>query len=129
MAAILATQTLADFSAKMGNVDKARQALANITTLISLRVLDGETQEYIAESLVKTRIQTTQESVGESTHAEHPILHGDTWGERKTDEEVDLFPSALLGQLPDLHYVARLAGGKLMKGRIPILIQEKKEDS
>jgi conjugal transfer pilus assembly protein TraD len=37
------------------------------------------------------------------------------------EEEGDLFPPALLGQLPNLHYLAVLAGGRIVKGRLPIL--------
>ncbi len=125
MSVVLCTQTLADFSAKLGNIDKARQVLANVNTLISLRVLDADTQEYIAESLAKTKVDTVQVSSNQSSDGEHPILHSSGYGERFTEEEADLFPSQLLGQLPDLHYVARLAGGRLMKGRIPILENEK----
>jgi conjugal transfer pilus assembly protein TraD len=33
----------------------------------------------------------------------------------------DLFPPALLGQLPNLHYLAVLAGGRIVKGCLPIL--------
>lgn len=37
------------------------------------------------------------------------------------EEEGELFPSALLGNLPDLEYVAIFAGGDVRKGRLPIL--------
>jgi conjugal transfer pilus assembly protein TraD len=26
-----------------------------------------------------------------------------------------------LGQLPDLHYIAKLSGGRIVKGRLPVL--------
>ena len=42
-------------------------------------------------------------------------------GERLMEEPVPMFPMELMGQLPDLEYVASLAGGKLIKGRLPIL--------
>jgi conjugal transfer pilus assembly protein TraD len=32
-----------------------------------------------------------------------------------------LFAPQLLGQLPDLHYIAKLSGGRIVKGRLPIL--------
>ena len=41
------------------------------------------------------------------------------------EEEVDLFPPALLGQLPNLEYIANISGGKIIKGRIPILTERK----
>jgi len=35
-----------------------------------------------------------------------------------------LFAPQLLGQLPDLHYIAKLSGGRIVKGRLPILRSE-----
>ncbi|NMT51216.1 hypothetical protein HKA96_03895 [Vibrio parahaemolyticus] len=37
------------------------------------------------------------------------------------EEEGDMFPPQLLGQLPNLEYIAKLSGGRVIKGRIPIL--------
>ena len=37
------------------------------------------------------------------------------------EEEGERFPTALLGELPDLEYLAIFAGGDIRKGRIPIL--------
>ena len=34
----------------------------------------------------------------------------------------DLLPPALLGHLPNLEYIGRLAGGRTIKGRLPILV-------
>lgn len=42
-------------------------------------------------------------------------------GERLMEEEGDMFPPQLLGQLPNLEYIAKLSGGRVIKGRIPIL--------
>lgn len=33
-------------------------------------------------------------------------------------------PAAMLGELPPLHFIARLSGGRTLKGRIPILLTE-----
>jgi conjugal transfer pilus assembly protein TraD len=41
------------------------------------------------------------------------------------EEEGDLFAPQLLGQLPDLHFIAKLSGGRIVKGRLPILQSEK----
>ena len=121
---VVCTQTLADFAARLGSEDKARQILANINTIIALRLLDGPTQEYIAESLYKTRITTRQVSTGMNTDGENPILHSNTYAERTTEEEADLFPPALLGQLPNLHFFMRVPEGRVIKGRIPILVED-----
>jgi conjugal transfer pilus assembly protein TraD len=40
------------------------------------------------------------------------------------EEEADLFPAQLLGMLPNLEYIAKISGGKIVKGRLPILTEK-----
>ena len=117
----IATQTFADFVAKTGSDAKARQILANMNNVIALRVLDAETQEYIVEGLPKTHIKHVMRTQGSSTHSEHPGMFAGNHGERLMAEEADSFPAALLGQLPNLEYVAKFAGGRVVKGRLDII--------
>jgi conjugal transfer pilus assembly protein TraD len=117
----VATQTFADFAARTGSEAKARQVLGNINSLIALRVLDAETQQYVTDSLPKTRLRSVMLTQGSTTSSHNPLLYTGNVGERLGEEEGDLFPAALLGQLPNLHYLARLAGGRVVKGRLPIL--------
>lgn len=39
-------------------------------------------------------------------------------------EEAELVPPQALGMLPDLEYFASLSGGKIFKGRLPILSEK-----
>jgi len=84
-------------------------------------VLDAETQQYVTDSLPKTRLKSVLRTHGSTTHSQNPMLYTGNVGERLGEEEGDLFPPALLGQLPNLQYLAILAGGRLVKGRLPIL--------
>ena len=120
----LATQTFADFAAKLGDEHKARQVLANLNNLIALRTIDPDTQEYIIKNLPMTRIDTVMRTQGNTTESGLLMAHGGHVGERLVEAEADLFPPQLLGQLPNLEYIAKLAGGRLYKGRIPILEAE-----
>lgn len=120
----IATQTFADFSARLGSEAKARQILANLNNLIALRVMDAETQTYITDNLPKTRLKYVMRTQGVSTHSANPAVFSGNIGERLMEEEGDLFAPQLLGQLPDLHYIAKLSGGRIVKGRLPILISE-----
>jgi hypothetical protein len=117
----VATQTFADFAARTGSEAKARQVLGNINNLVALRVLDAETQQYVTDSLPKTRLKSMLLTQGSTTDSRNPLLYTGNVGERLGEEEGDLFPPALLGQLPNLHYLAVLAGGRIVKGRLPIL--------
>jgi conjugal transfer pilus assembly protein TraD len=123
----IATQTFADFAARTGSEAKARQVLGNINNLMALRVLDAETQQYVTDSLPKTRLKSVLRTQASTTHAGNPLLYTGSVGERLGEEEGDLFPPALLGQLPNLHYLAILAGGRVVKGRLPILKVEERE--
>ncbi|MFZ4701243.1 MAG: TraM recognition domain-containing protein, partial [Candidatus Methylumidiphilus sp.] len=117
----IATQTFADFSARTGSEAKARQILGNVNNLIALRVMDAETQAYITDNLPKTRLKYIMRTQGVSTHSSNPAVFSGNIGERLMEEEGDLFAPQLLGQLPDLHYIAKLSGGRIVKGRLPVL--------
>ena len=43
------------------------------------------------------------------------------------EEEADCFPAPLLGALPNLEFIAKISGGKIVKGRLPILCDKEKE--
>ncbi|MCC8345340.1 conjugative transfer system coupling protein TraD [Pseudomonas stutzeri] len=116
----IATQTIADFKARMGDESKAMQVLANANNIISLRVLDTDTQEFIAKKLPMTRYKYVMRTQGNNA-GEGGVITGGNQGERLMEEEGELFPSALLGNLPDLEYLAIFAGGDVRKGRLPIL--------
>jgi conjugal transfer pilus assembly protein TraD len=92
--------------------------------VFALRIVDAETQEYIAENLPKTRLKYVMRTQGQNTDGSEPIMHGGNRGERLMEEEADLFPAQLLGMLPNLEYIAKISGGKIVKGRLPILTEK-----
>lgn len=118
----IATQTFADFAARLGDANKARQVLANTNNKITLRVLDAETQQYISDGIPKIKARSMSVRYG---HSVAPTMHEEysaSYQEQATVEEADLIPPGLLSELPPLHFWARLSGGKTIKGRLPILI-------
>lgn len=119
----VATQTFADFAARMGSKDKATQVLGNLNNTFALRIVDKETQEYITENLPMTRVKYVMRTQGQNTDGEDPILHGGNQGERLMEEELEMFPPQLLGMLPNLEFIAKISGGRIVKGRLPILTE------
>lgn len=117
----VATQTFADFEARMGDKAKSLQVLGNINNTFALRVTDNETQQYVVDNIPKTRIKSVMRGQGMNTSGEQPIIHGGSQQERLMEEEGDLFAPQLLGMLPNLEYIAKISGGKIVKGRLPIL--------
>jgi conjugal transfer pilus assembly protein TraD len=123
MKMFIASQTIADFEARLGSKEKARQVLGNLNNVYALRVLDPETQEFITENLPKTRLSHIMRTQGFNSHSESPLMFSANLGERKMEEEGEMFPPQLLGMLPNLEYIAKISGGMIVKGRLPILTQ------
>lgn len=117
----LATQTIPDFIARLGNRDLAMQFLGNLNNTISLRIIDNDTQRYITESMKPTRIKSVSRSQGTSSGSSEPALHTGGPTERLETEEVSPVPQQLMGSLPNLEFFARISGGRIYKGKIPIL--------
>jgi len=120
----IAAQTFADFPARLGDENKARQVLANINNQIVLRVIDAETQQYIADSMPKIKAQSLSIRYGHGVDAKIQDEYQSSYQESMMAEEVELFPAAMLGNLPPLHFLARMSGGRIIKGRLPILKAE-----
>lgn len=117
----VATQTYADFCARLGSEHKAQQVLGNVNNTIALRLKDAETQEQFVKDIPETRIKYVVRSQNMNSGGEDPLLHGGGQGERLMEELVPLLDYQLLTMLPNLEYFAKLSGGKVIKGRIPIL--------
>ena len=117
----LATQTLGDFAAKLGSTHKTRMVLGNCNNLIALRIKDGETQEYVAEALPRTRLNYLMHMQSASTLADAPMLYSAGATQRLMEEDAPLVPPAYFGALPNLEFFAYLSGADVVKGRLPIL--------
>jgi conjugal transfer pilus assembly protein TraD len=117
----IATQTFADFASRLGDQNKARQVLANTNNKIALRILDAETQQYIADGIPKIKAKTMMIRYGHNVDSRIHDEYTASYQEQATEEEADLIPPAILSELPPLHFFARLSGGRTIKGRIPIL--------
>lgn len=120
----IATQTFADFASRLGDENKARQVLANTNNKIALRVLDSETQKYIAEGMPQIKVRSMAMRYGHNVDTHIHDEYSASYQEQILEEDAELFPAAMLGELPPLHFIARLSGGRTLKGRIPILLAD-----
>ncbi|KZC41129.1 hypothetical protein RHOFW510R12_00695 [Rhodanobacter sp. FW510-R12] len=121
---VIATQTFADFSAKVGSDAKARMILGNLNNKIVLRTIDGGTQEYIAETFPQTMVRHIEYSQATDAKSDTPGAFGYKLTEAMKETEVPIVSAELLGCLPNLEFFAQVSGGRLLKGRIPILNDE-----
>ena len=119
----LATQTIADFTARTGSEARAMQVLGNVNNQLVFRVMDQETQAYVSSGLPEVMIHHQNFSHSVSVSSEHPLNVSSNQLEQLAGRLSPLFPPEVLSMLPNLHYVAKLSGGQVIKGQIPILRQ------
>lgn len=118
----IATQTISDFAAELGSEAKADQIIASTNNFISFRCADEATQDRICAKNPPTKVKYVMRTQGFNSNNDDVDGLGANIGERLMEDEAELFPKQLMGQLPDLEYVASFAGGTLVKGRVPILL-------
>lgn len=122
MQMILASQTISDIESKTDKAT-ANRFLGLCNNFISMRTTDPITQEYVAQQFMKSSIAQAQVQVSSGTDSTSSIMSfSHSQGEKIMKQREESFPSQLLGQLPKLEYVARLADGKKLKMKLPIII-------
>lgn len=118
----VAAQTLPDFTVKLGKIDAARKLLGNFNNLIALRTKDRVTQDFITETFGERYVQTLQVAAGISVSSEKNLTHFSGSQSKRVGEALEAtIPSDILGMLPNLQYFASIAGGRIVKGRVPFL--------
>lgn len=122
---LAAIQTIPDLAARFESMDKARQMLGNFNNLVSMRIKDRVTQDFVTETFGQTYVYTQQKIHATSSSTEKTITHfTGSVQERVTEALEDVLPPDVLGQLPNWQYIAMVSGGRLIKGRLPIISHE-----
>lgn len=118
---VLSTQTIPDL------IDMTDQATADrylglCNNFFSMKVTDVQTQEYVSKQFGQTNISDVgvQYSIQSGTGQALSEFSGG-YKENITKTREDMFPISLLGDLPKLQYVARLANGLKLKCKLPII--------
>lgn len=118
---VCAMQTISDLEARLGSAAQARMALGNLNNLIALRTKDEATQKFIAEAFGRTTIWETAASVTTTAGASALPAFRAAASSSLSGRRDSVVPLEALGQLPNLEFFASLSGGRLWKGRMPIL--------
>jgi conjugal transfer pilus assembly protein TraD len=115
-----AMQTLADLAKRLGSEAAARMALGNLNNLIALRSKDRPTQDFVVETFGRTAIHSLR--IGLSHGADtHLGDFSSSYSTQLAETLEETVPADILGKLPNLQYFASVSGGRLIKGRFPIL--------
>jgi conjugal transfer pilus assembly protein TraD len=95
-------------------------ALGNLNNLIALRSKDRPTQDFIVETFGKTAIHTMRVGLNSAADA-HLGDFTSAYSAQVSESLAEAVPADVLGKLPNLQYFASVSGGRLIKGRFPIL--------
>lgn len=106
----VATQTYADMKARCENTAQADQIIGNCNNLICLRLADESSVEAVLKMVPDTKVSRRSASSTQGV-----ITRG------VSEEKCKLIPGQIFSQLPNLEYVAKLADGRFLKGRIPLI--------
>ncbi|MGB0129190.1 MAG: conjugative transfer system coupling protein TraD, partial [Rhodocyclaceae bacterium] len=119
---IASMQTASDMAARLESEDLALQAFGNFNNLVAMRLKDRASQEFVTRVLGETFIHAKQVIMGTTTGTADNLAHfTGSVQERVTETLEDFFPPDLLGQMPNWQYIGAFSGGKVVKGRLPII--------
>lgn len=122
---VAAIQTIPDLAARFESMDKARQMLGNFNNLFAMRIKDRVTQDFVTETFGETYVHSSQVIQATSSSTEKTITHfTGSVQERVTETLEAVLPTDVLGQLPNWQYIAAVSGGRLIKGRLPIITHD-----
>lgn len=121
-ASILAFQTISDLIVRTGSEDAAYKVLGNLNNFFTLRSVDTKTREFFAEKVGKAMIQSMQFQYRSGNSTDDPSTFGTMYSEGLKETEGYRIEPSLISSLPDLHYFAFLADGRVIKSRIPVLV-------
>ena len=118
----LFAQTLQDFTVKLGSLAQAKMLLGNCNNLIALRTKDADTQKYIIEEFGNTLVQSIGTSIAVGDSEDMTSFGDGRLGKTMSEKLEEKIPQDLIGRLPNFNYIANIAGGRLVQGKLPILI-------
>jgi conjugal transfer pilus assembly protein TraD len=121
--AFLAFQATADAEARFGSKAKSLMALANLNNVITFRLKDPQSAQWISEMFPTTIVRTESQSysAGSDSSSAFTEFRGNVSRQLK-EVDAPLVSVELLTKLPPLNYFAFIAAQKVWKGRVPLLI-------
>lgn len=121
-------QTFSDLVDKFqGNTARAKRFIGNMNNMIVGATQDPDTMALITEKLGETTITVRGQSTGIGSKTEDVGLEFSANSSTSISEkDKEIFPRSLLPSLQDLHYIGFFNRGELVKGRIPVIVEDKK---
>lgn len=119
---ISAAQTISDYQVRLGSLEKVMQMMGNFNSLFALRLKDEASQKYVAENFGETYIKAKQVTHTTSSKTDTNVTHFSGSVQQKVGESLEaLVPPETFSKLPNWQYFASISGGRIIKGRVPII--------
>lgn len=121
-------QTFSDLVDKFqGNTARAKRFIGNMNNMVVGATQDPDTMALITEKLGETTITVRGQSTGIGSKTEDVGLEFSANSSTSISEkDKEIFPRSLLPSLQDLHYIGFFNRGELVKGRIPVIVEDKR---
>lgn len=121
---VLATQCYSDIEAKTDKAT-ANRFLGLCNNFITMRTTDPATQDYASLQFSKSSVTSAEIRTGVNTSTESSITSfSSSKQETLSKSREEAFPPNLFGDLPKLQFMARLADGKRLKMKLPIILND-----
>lgn len=121
-------QTIQDFTVKLGSAAAARKLLGNCNNLIAFRSKDAETQKYIVEEFGESLVESISSNIAVGDSDDLTSFGDGRLGKSMSESMQSKVPQDLVGQLPNFNYIANIGGGKIIQGKLPIIIGDKENN-
>lgn len=124
MGMTVVTQTIPDLIAKSSQA-VADRVIGLCNNWITTRISDPTTQDKMARNFADVSVEDREVSVSQR-FSTNESMHdfGGGFSEKMSKKDKQGFPPALLGDLPKLQAIARLADGRKMILKIPVITRE-----
>jgi conjugal transfer pilus assembly protein TraD len=116
-----ATQTTSDFEMRMGSAAAAKVAFGNANTLISFRLVDPDTAEQVASAFWETVTEYPVRSSSTGTTTSEGSDFTGSVSSSQQRSEISMVSGAALRSLPNFEYFMATPGGRVFKGRMPLM--------
>jgi conjugal transfer pilus assembly protein TraD len=121
---VLATQTIADLTVRLNSKDAAMKTLGNLNNIVALRLVDEETQKFVAGKLQETDLLSLNQAYRAGTGTDSVTEFAGHVTETLSESKGEVFPAPYFGKLPNLHFLGVFAGGRVVKGKVPIFTEK-----
>ena len=115
---VLATQSLEDFTSRLGSEAERERLLANIMTKYTMQVRDQKSCEWLSKQTFTSSLITKSRTRAVSTNSQNLLLDGMALGERENVvHDVPLVSPDMFARLPRGEAFITCQGGRIVKIR------------